>query len=182
MIIFMGVAGSGKSTQGKMLADRLGLPWLSTGEFLRMLIAGEKRRGMVAGKLLDDQEIIGLVQKIFNIVNVDQEFVLDGFPRTVPQADWLLNQVKHGQLRITSVVHLLTSEEAAAARLLARGRPDDHEEALHGRFREYEDTIKPILRQFRRNGIPVYEIDGEQSIETVHQKILSTLQRSRQPA
>ena len=53
MIIFMGVAGSGKSVQGRLLADTLGLPWLSTGEFLRMLISGQRRKDMQAGKLLD---------------------------------------------------------------------------------------------------------------------------------
>ncbi len=65
----MGVAGSGKSVQGRMLADRLALPWLSTGEFLRMLVSGEKRKDMIAGKLLSDNEIITLVQRIFTIID-----------------------------------------------------------------------------------------------------------------
>ncbi len=102
MIIFTGVAGSGKSVQGKMLADHMGLPWLSTGEFLRMLISGERRKDMLAGKLLGDNEIIALVQRIFNVVDTKHEFILDGFPRSVAQADWLLNQVKHGQLKIST--------------------------------------------------------------------------------
>ena len=58
-----------------------------------MLISGDERRDMVAGKLLDDEEIIGLVQKIFAVVDVNKEFVLDGFPRTSGQADWLLNKL-----------------------------------------------------------------------------------------
>ena len=82
MIIFTGVAGSGKSMQGRMLADHQALPWLSTGEFLRMLVSGDERRDMLAGKLLDDEEIISLVQKIFNDVGVEEEFEMDGFPRT----------------------------------------------------------------------------------------------------
>ena len=69
MIIFMGVAGSGKSSQGRQLADEKGLPWLSTGEFLRMMIAGDKRKQMLEGKLLGDEEIITMVQKIFAVVD-----------------------------------------------------------------------------------------------------------------
>src|SRR5690606_32018242 len=126
-----------KSVQGRMLADTLGLPWLSTGEFLRMLIAGERRQQMLAGKLLDDQEIIALVQKIFGVIDIEQEFVLDGFPRTPAQADWLLSQEKHGQLDITAVIHLEASENAVQERLLSRGRPDDTKEAISERFTEY---------------------------------------------
>lgn len=178
MIIFMGVAGSGKSMQGKLLADELALPWLSTGEFLRMLISGEERREMVAGKLLDDEEIIGLVQKIFTVVDVDEEFIMDGFPRTIGQADWLLNQVKYGQLDITCVIHLQASEAAVLERLLGRGRQDDTEEAITERFREYEESIKPILGQFKQAGMVIHEINGEQQPGAIHQDILKALGRS----
>jgi adenylate kinase len=175
VIIFMGVAGSGKSMQGRLLADRLALPWLSTGEFLRMLISGEERRDMVAGKLLDDEEIISLVQKIFTVVDVEEEFVLDGFPRTFGQADWLLNQVKYGQLDVTAVIHLLASEEVVLKRLLGRGRQDDTKEAIRERFREYNEAIKPILEQFKAAGITVHEINGEQELEVIHQDIMKAL-------
>lgn len=175
MIIFSGVAGSGKSKQGRLLADELGLPWLSTGEFLRMLISGQKRRDMVSGKLLEDSEIIALVRKIFAVVDTNQEFVLDGFPRTVAQADWLLSQVKHGQLTVTGVVHLTASREGVRKRLLSRGRPDDNEQAIEARFNEYENAVVPILDHFKTAGIPVYDIDGEQSVQKVHQTILKAL-------
>jgi adenylate kinase len=178
MIIFMGVAGSGKSMQGRLLADREALPWLSTGEFLRMLISGEERRDMLAGKLLDDEEIITLVQKVFNVINIEEEFVMDGFPRTEGQADWLLNQVKHGQLKLTAVVHLTASEDVVLERLLGRGRQDDHKEAIAERFREYEQAIKPILEHFKQAGIPVYDINGEQEPEAVHQDIIKALGRA----
>lgn len=175
MIIFMGVAGSGKSVQGRLLADELGLPWLSTGEFLRMLISGEQRKEMLSGKLLDDQDMISLVRKIFTVVDVEHEFVLDGFPRSLDQADWLLSEVKHGQLDVTAVIHLQASEEVVEKRLLQRGRPDDHAQAIRERFEEYEEAIKPILAHFREAGIPVYEINGEQSPESVHGQILAVL-------
>jgi adenylate kinase len=174
----MGVAGAGKSVQGRMLADELGLPWLSTGEFLRMLVAGERRKDMVAGKLLNDQEIISLVQKAFSMVDTSKEFVLDGFPRTVAQADWLLNQVKHKQLQVAVVIHLVASEEAVTQRLLGRGRPDDHAGAIVERFREYQDSARPILEHFKQAGVQVVDINAEQSVKDVHKVILETVQAS----
>jgi len=175
VIIFMGVAGSGKSVQGKLLADELALPWLSTGEFLRMLIAGERRKDMLAGKLLQDREIIKLVQKIFAMIDVHDEFVLDGFPRTVSQADWLLNQHKHHQLDVTAVVHLTASEDAVLKRLLNRGRQDDNREAIIERFSEYEETVKPILDHFRRAGVPIFDVSGEGDIREIHSQIKHAL-------
>lgn len=175
MIIFMGVAGSGKSMQGRLLADELGLPWLSTGEFLRMLISGKQRKDMVAGKLLDDQQIIALVQKIFHLIDSHQEFVLDGFPRSTAQADWLLSQVKHGQLKITAVIHLQAALKSVQQRLLSRGRPDDTAEAISERFEEYEQAIKPILSHLKEAGIPVCDIDAEQDADRVHDAILKVI-------
>ena len=96
MIIIMGVAGAGKSVQGRWIADEFALPWVSTGEFLRMLVTGERRREMLAGKLLDDSEIIAMADRIFHMIDVKQEFILDGFPRTAPQAEWLIAQHKAG--------------------------------------------------------------------------------------
>ncbi len=178
MIIIMGVAGAGKSMQGKMVADQLGLPWLSTGEFLRMLISGDRRKDMIAGKLLADQEIIGLMRKILTVVDTNQEFVLDGFPRTVAQADWLLSQAKHGQLHITAVIHLHASEEVVEKRLLSRGRKDDSKLAIKERFKEYRETVIPILKELEDGGITVYEIDGEQDVQSVHADILDCLKKA----
>lgn len=175
MIIFMGVAGSGKSVQGRWLADEMGYPWLSTGEFLRMLISGERRKDMVAGKLLDDREVIALMRKIFTIVDTDQSMVLDGFPRTVAQADWLLSQVKHDQLKVNCVVHLVASEATVKSRLLKRGRKDDNIKAISERFKEYNQTIKPILEHFKEAGIPVYDINGERSEDLIHAEIMTTV-------
>lgn len=174
MIIFMGVAGSGKSAQGRMLADEMGLPWLSTGEFLRMLVAGERRQQMLAGKLLEDDEIISLVQKIFTVIDPSEEFVLDGFPRTVGQADWLLSQVKYGQLEVSMVIHLIASEEVVTARLLKRGRPDDHQASIAERFREYGEA-KSIIEQFKNSGVKVYDINAERTVGEVHADIMALI-------
>jgi len=176
MIIFMGVAGSGKSKQGRLLADNLALPWLSTGEFLRMLVSGQRRKDMLEGKLLSDKEIITLVQRIFTIIDPSKEFILDGFPRTTAQADWLIGQIKHGQLHATAVVHLVVSKEAVHERLLSRGRLDDTLEAIAERLREYEQSSKPILDHFRQANIPIYDIDGAQDIKKVQASILANIE------
>src|SRR5690606_9809030 len=148
----------------------------STGEFLRMLVSGERRKAMLEGELLADQEIISLVQKIFSVVDSRQEFVLDGFPRTTAQADWLINQAKHEQLHITAVVHLVASEEVVEERLLKRGRSDDTKEAIRVRFKEYEETILPLLEQFKQADIPVVDINGEASVEAIHQEIVAKIE------
>jgi adenylate kinase len=176
MIIFMGVVGAGKSVQGKLLADTAGLPWLSTGEFFRMLISGQKRKDMMSGKLLDNHDTISLVQKVFAIVGTDQEFVLDGFPRTLPQADWLLSQVKHGQLSITAVVNIDTPEEVVRGRLLQRGRQDDTDNAISERFSEYRRNTVPIIDEFRKAGVRVVDINGDDTVESIHKSIMDSLQ------
>ncbi len=175
MIVFMGVAGSGKSVQGRMLADDLALPWLSTGEFLRMLVSGERRKDMTAGKLLSDKDIISLVQKMFTVINSHEEFIIDGFPRTAAQADWLIGQIKHGQLHGTAVIHIEISKETAKNRLLSRGRPDDIVDSISARFVEYDQTVKPILEQFKSSLVPVFTIDGNQDVKKVHEDIINAV-------
>lgn len=176
MIIFVGVAGAGKSVQGRKLADRFALPWLSTGEFLRMLVSGDRRKAMLRGELLGDQEIISLVQKIFSVVDSSQEFVLDGFPRTTAQADWLLNQAKHEQLKVTAIVHLIASEKSVEERLLKRGRADDTVEVIRLRFKEYQDAVLPLLQQFKEANIPVLDIQAEKNRETIHEEIVERIE------
>ncbi len=179
MIIFTGVAGSGKSSQGRLLADGLGYPWLSTGEFLRMLISGQHRLDMQSGKLLSDSEMIELVQKIFTLIDVKQEFVLDGFPRTLTQADWLISQIKHKQLHITAVIHLIASENVVMERLVSRGRQDDNETAIRQRFEEYQGAILPILKDLKKAGVKVYDVSGEGDTETIHARILKDLKLTK---
>lgn len=175
MILLMGVAGAGKSVEGRRLADELAMPWLSTGEFLRMLVSGERRREMLAGKLLSDTEIIQLADKIFRIIDTNEEFLLDGFPRTLEQADWLLAQHKAGLMTITCVLHMQASEDIVKQRLLGRGRQDDTEESITKRFAEYRAVTLPIMNDLESKGITVHHINAEQSPDTVHQDVLKAL-------
>lgn len=175
MILLMGVAGAGKSVEGRRLADELAIPWLSTGEFLRMLVSGDRRREMLAGKLLSDNEVIELADKIFRIIDTDQEFLLDGFPRTLDQADWLFAQHKAGLMNITCVLHLQANEDIVKERLLGRGRQDDTHESISMRFAEYGAVTLPIMNDLEQKGIKVHHINAEQSPDQVHQDVLKAL-------
>jgi adenylate kinase len=158
-----------------MIADELGLPWVSTGEFLRMLVTGERRREMLAGKLLADSEIIAMADRIFHMIDTKQEFILDGFPRTAAQAEWLLAQHKAKLLHITRVINLEAAQEVVAKRLLNRGRQDDTREALNKRFTEYKAVTLPIISKLESSGIPVSHVNADQTPHDVHDVIVPLL-------
>ncbi len=171
MIILMGVAGAGKSMQGRLLADKNGYAWISTGEILRVLVTGKRRHEMLEGKLLSDAEMIRMIDKVLDLINLQEEFILDGFPRTLKQADWLIDQVQMERFKITAVIHLSASEDVVLERLKQRGRQDDTEEAIRNRFEEYRAVTLPIISDFKAKGITVYDIDGSQPPEDVHNAI-----------
>jgi adenylate kinase len=175
VIILSGVAGAGKSVQGKLMADECGFAWISTGEILRVLITGSRRNEMLSGKLLSDQEVIRVVDKVFELIDTKQEFVLDGFPRTTAQADWLMGQVKSGRIKLTRVMNLMVDEDTVRTRLAARGRLDDKSDIVEERFREYHNHTEPILDHFKRLGVDVVNIDASLTPEQVHQEIMSKL-------
>lgn len=175
MIVLMGVAGAGKSMQGRLMADEHGYAWISMGEILRVLITGKRRQEMLEGKLLSDDEVIEILDKILELIDVKAEFVLDGFPRTIPQADWLMEQAKAGRFRLSAVVNLSASEDVVRGRLLSRGRVDDHEEAIAERFREYQASTLPILSHFEGEGIDICTIDAGQTPREVHDAITEYL-------
>ncbi len=172
MILLMGVAGSGKSTQGRLLADEKGYAWISTGEILRVLITGSRRQEMLEGKLLTDEEMINVMDKVFDIIDPNDEFVLDGFPRTLPQAKWLLEQEDKGRFSRVLLLHLYADKGVVHDRLVARGRVDDTETAINTRFEEYETLTLPIVEAFKKHGAEVYDIDGTLSADKIHDQIM----------
>ncbi len=172
MIILMGVAGSGKSTQGRLLADERGYAWISTGEILRVLITGTRRKTMLEGKLLTDEEMINVMDKVFDIIDPNDEFVLDGFPRTIPQARWLLAQEDKGRFSRVLLLHLYADKRVVHDRLAARGRVDDNEQAITRRFEEYEKSTLPIVNEFKKHGAEVRDIDAAQDADKIHDEIM----------
>lgn len=173
MIIFLGLAGSGKSTQGQRLAKHLGCRWLSTGQLLRENVEDKTLLDeMLSGEMIKDEVLFPYIEKALLSLESDKnEIILDGSPRTVNQARWLMEKVKEHGIKITAIIHLSARESVVKKRLLERGRPDDHEDAIAERFREYELTILPILNFLREQGLKVFNIDGEQSEDAVQAEI-----------
>jgi adenylate kinase len=178
MILLMGIAGSGKGTQGKMLADAHGFHLISMGEVLRMYVTGKQRERMLAGELLDDKEIIGIVDQVLRSMPDSEQVLMDGFPRTIPQAEWLLEQAETGRWSLQTAFHLVASREAVKNRLISRGRIDDKQAAIEYRFDEYERSTKPLLDWLSGHGINVIDIDAERSVEAVNDDLVKYLDQS----
>lgn len=177
MILLMGIAGSGKGTQGKMLADQHQFHLISMGEVLRMYVTGKQRERMLAGGLLDDQEIIKIVDKVLKSLSDEEEVIMDGFPRTVPQAEWLIGQVKSGRFNLKAAFHLVASREAVKQRLIKRARIDDVESAIEERFNEYHRSTEPVLAWLKEHDVNVLNIDAERPPEAVNADIIGYLNK-----
>src|SRR6056297_2598632 len=113
MILFMGVVGAGKSVQGRYLSDMLGYPWISTGEILRQHVSGEKRQRMNKGELLTDDELFKIVEPVLSEHVQDGELrvILDGFPRTRVQAEWLRAFADKHEVPISCIIRLEADQE-----------------------------------------------------------------------
>lgn len=175
MIILMGIQGAGKSVQGTLLAEKTGYKWLSTGEYLRANITGKLKEEMLAGKLLDDQELIDILKGMFEEVANPEKAILDGFPRTLTQAEWLYSEHQAGSLKINHVLYFYASREVVKDRLVSRARKDDTEAAIDKRFDEFEKSTLPVIAWLKEKGINVQNINAEGSVESIHQNVLDAL-------
>jgi adenylate kinase len=175
MILLMGAAGAGKSIQGHQLADQYGYAYISTGEIFRVLITGKRRKEMLEGKLLSDEEVIRVVDKILELIDTKEQFVLDGFPRTKAQVDWLLEQCEAGRFTKPVVINLEIPEKVVRERLGRRGRLDDNEEAISYRYQQYQDVTRPLLQELDERGIEIFEIDADRDPQAVHRDILRAI-------
>lgn len=177
MVILMGMPGSGKGTQGKMLADTYGYQYISTGEMLRHYATHDQIERMNKGELLNDQEIITMIEAVLSTVPDPDKILLDGFPRSVPQADWLLEQIADDGFKIDHVFHLVVPQAVVRDRLLRRGRDDDTEQSMVHRFEFYNDITLPILDFFKSKNVPVYDINAAQTPAAVHEEIKPFLEK-----
>lgn len=176
MIVFFGPAGAGKSMQGQILAARQGWRWLSTGQILRDAHDPEINKYMHEGKLIPaglSNRIMG--EAIKKAGDIDQ-IILDGFPRQIEQAQWLIeNQPDHGRA-IGLVVVLEVPREELLKRLAIRGRADDTPEAIDQRLLDYRQVMYPILGYLTDQHIPVVHIDGVGTVGEIHDRIFAEIQ------
>jgi adenylate kinase len=174
-IILIGIQGSGKSTQGNLLAEKLNVPYLSTGHIFRE-IAKEKtpagryiKETMNAGYLIPDEKTLEVVSEYLSRPEYEKGYILDGFPRTGTQAQ----AFKNG---IDKVVYLRVSDNEALRRIAGRKetREDETPRAIQKRIELFHRFTEPVLDYYREKGILV-EVDGEQSIEDIYKEILSRI-------
>lgn len=175
MILLMGIAGSGKGTQGSLLAEKAGYNVISTGDLLRNYGSEEQHARMHRGVILDDAEVTALLDRALGELPDADKVILDGYPRRISQADWLLEQQKKGKFKLSQILHLVASPKSVKDRLHDRGRIDDHDEAIEERFREYDRATLPILTHLANAGVPVNQIDAERPVEAVHNDIVGLL-------
>lgn len=161
-ILFVGPQGSGKSTQGKLLARFLSVPYISTGDIFRGL-GGEIKQIMDKGKLIDDQTTSKIVEEKLKGEEYRNGFIFDGYPRT-------MEQIKLFDPGFDKVIYLFLSDAEAIKRLLARGREDDTEYAITERLRNYHLQTDPVLDYYRQKGT-LQKIDGLGSIEEIRRRI-----------
>lgn len=169
----MGLAGSGKGTQSQLLAKELNYDYLSTGEYLRTYLSEDRKKEILAGKLVDDQEMITIIRDF--LAKTDKEVILDGFPRSLEQAKWLLDKHLSGEIQIEALVYLNVPESELIVRLKNRGRADDTEEAIKTRFEEYRKSTSPIIDHYKSSGVKIVEVDGRGTIEQIQKNILDQL-------
>ena len=175
MIVFFGPAGAGKSMQGQILAARQGWRWLSAGQILRDTRDAEIVQTMHEGKLIPHESITRIMSDAISKSGDIDQIILDGFPRELAQAEWLVNsKTDHGR-DIGLVVVLEVPREELLKRLKIRGRADDTPEAIDQRLAIYRQEMYPILGLFSDQHIPVVHIDGVGAVGEIHDRIYTEL-------
>lgn len=176
MIVFFGPAGAGKSVQGQILAARMGWRWLSAGQILRDTHDAELIKTMHEGKLVPHGAITRIMGEAIERSGDIDQVILDGFPREMEQAKWLVSsQTDHGR-DIGLVVVLEVPRDELLKRLAIRGRVDDTPEAIDQRLSIYRQEMYPILGLFSDTGIPVVHIDGVGGAGEIHDRIFAEIQ------
>ncbi|MGA7804811.1 adenylate kinase [Bradyrhizobium sp.] len=185
-LILLGPPGSGKGTQAQRLVQRYGIVQLSTGEMLRAAVAAQTPVGlkakdiMASGSLVPDEVVVGIISDRIDQPDAAKGFILDGFPRTVPQAEALDALLKHKHLQLDAVVELRVNEsallqrvETRAAETRARGeevRVDDTPEVLTKRLAAYRSQTEPLIHYYSERR-KLLTVDGMMTIEEVTREI-----------
>lgn len=175
-IIILGGQGSGKSTQAKLLAEKLAVPYIEMGQVLREKArgndteAGDIRQALEAGNLVADHITVKTLHDRIVKRDCQNGFVLDGYPRNYAQLEGLPKD-------INKVFALKVSDSEAIKRLIARARPDDSLDLIQRRLELYHAETEPLLAYFRQERI-LEEVDGKRTIEEIHQEIVEKVNKN----
>ena len=180
-LLIFGPPGSGKGTQAAALAERAGVPAISTGEMLRAAVAAGSELGrtvesiMASGALVDDATMAGVVAQRLGQSDARGGFLLDGYPRTLPQAHTLEQILGEQGVVLDDVIMLDVGEEELVRRALARGRADDTEKVIRERQRVYREKTAPLIGYYEQRGL-LRVVDGGQPIDDVMAAIAGLLE------
>ena len=177
----MGPPGAGKGTQGELLARRLRIPRYSTGDILRQALQDgtpmglEAKRFMHAGELVPDEVILGIIGEALESDESAAGFLLDGFPRTVAQAEGLRILLAGLGLELDAIVNLSVDDAEIMKRLSTRGRKDDLVDTIRRRLEIYRAETKPVIDWYADSGVRIVSVEGVGDIDEIQANILGCL-------
>ncbi|MBO0678895.1 adenylate kinase [Mycolicibacterium sp. S2-37] len=177
-IVLLGPPGAGKGTQAQKLAEKFGIPHISTGDLFRDNITNETELGVEAKKYLDAGDLVpstltnALVDDRLNDDDAAQGFILDGYPRSVEQAEALTDMLAARNTGLDAVLEFRVSEEELLERLKSRGRADDTEDVILNRMKVYRDETAPLLDHYRDE---LKTVDAVGSMDEVFARALRAL-------
>jgi adenylate kinase len=182
-VIMLAPPGAGKGTQGQRIADRYGVPHISSGDIFRAEVAsgsplGNRLRGYLdAGDLVPDDLVFELMtDRIIEAAHNEGGYVLDGFPRTLPQAEVTAEIARKEGVTAQVALYLEAPQDVLIARLIGRGenRADDSGEVARHRLEVYAKSTQPLIDYYTGRGIVVH-VDAAQSIDEVSKQIFAAL-------
>ncbi len=179
-IVLLGPPGAGKGTQAVKLAEKLGVPQISTGELFRQNIEAGTPLGVQAKQYLDAGDLVpadltnALVDDRLDAEDLADGFILDGFPRSVAQAEALHDMLARRDLKLDAVLEFRVPEEELVQRLMGRGRADDTEGVIRNRFKVYRDETAPLLDYYRGE---LKTVDAVGELDEVFARALHALGR-----
>ena len=153
-LVLLGPPGAGKGTQAEKLAEKLGIPQISTGELFRQNIGDGTKLGLEAKRYLDAGDLVPaeltnqLVDDRLTEPDTDEGFILDGYPRSVAQAQALHDMLERRGTQLDAVLEFRVPETVLFQRLKARGRADDTEDVIRNRMKVYRDETAPLLEYY----------------------------------
>ena len=184
-IILIGPPGAGKGTQCQKLVEHLRVPHLSTGEMLRAAVRAGTPEGVQAaafmdqGQLVPDSIILGMVTKRLEAADCRDGCLLDGFPRTLPQAATLDDLLERRAMSVDGVIELAVPRDELVRRMLARKRADDNPEVFAKRIASFEVQTAPLLDYYQRQG-KLASIDGLGTADEIFERVKAALRRFAQ--
>ena len=177
-LLFLGPPGAGKGTQANLFCKKYGLVHLSTGDLLRDEVSSGSVLGLKAaeimnkGELVSDELVLSIVEG--RLANIKKGWLLDGFPRTVNQANSLKKLLEKINQPLEAVISIKVTDDYLIKRLLERGREDDNEKVIANRLKIYREKTSPLIDLYTKQGI-LLEIDGNADIDVVFSCIENAL-------